>query len=142
MYLMITFVQGHGAVLRAHAELITCRSLPLKIMFVCFRQPREDLFCCYFKVQILRLGGCAKTCRMPFSPYRELDSSSHTVLCKDLLMIYHVKTGRLFSCEYDVSHSVSMERRKNLNSLPGAKGTEGDTALLLAPFWHDLCYQA
>lgn len=57
-------------------------------------------------------------------------------------MIYHVKTGRLFSCEYDVSHSVSMERRKNLNSLPGAKGTEGDTALLLAPFWHDLCYQA
>lgn len=142
MYLMITFVQGHSAALRAHTELITCKSLPLKIMFVYLRQPREDLSCCYLEVQILHLGGCAKTCRMPFSPHGELDSSAHMVLCKDLLMIYHMKTARLFSCEHDVSHSLSVDRRKSLNSLPGAKGTEGDTALHQAPFWHDLCYQA
>lgn len=138
MHRMTTFVQGHSAVLRTHTELTICKSVLRKIMFVYCREPGEDLSRCCLKMQILFLNGCAKTCKMPFPSVREPGSLAQLMFCSDLLVFYHVKMRRM-------SHTWSVDTRKNLNRLISAKRTKGDTTRQLAPlslgFPQWLCYQ-
>lgn len=145
MHLMTTFVQGHSAVLRTHTELIICKSVLLKIMFVYCREPGEDLSCCCLKMQIPFLGGSAKTCKMPFPSVREPGSLAQLIFCSDLLMFYHVKTRRLFFASMTCPTLGLWTQKKNLNRLLSAKGAEGDTTQQLAPLSLDfpqwLCYQ-
>lgn len=126
---MTTFVQGHSAVLRTHTELMICKSVLLKIMFVYCREPGEDLSRCCLKMQILFLDGCAKTCTMPFPSVREPGSLAQLMFCS----VLPCEDQEAVFCTHDASHTWSRDMRKSLNGLITAKGMEGDTTQQLAP---------